>query len=121
MRTPDLHQSASLSAKFTAERYIEEKNATEPVENSITDQDITLPTGVFKLWTLQELRTPDEFTIDIIFPGSTLVTLKFPSVVHRDEVKDETKRLLQVALDNRFIEEAEEILKNYEEDRYNYK
>ena len=82
---------------------------------TVTDQELSLLSSQYRLYMLQEPRVfPDETMLELLF-GEATVTVRFATVSQRVEAQIELKRLLQVALDNRLIEEAEEALADFEE------
>ena len=115
VETPDLQANAAAVAKYAVERYCEEKCAFEAAEMTVTDQELSLLSSQYRLYMLQEPRVfPDETMLELLF-GEATVTVRFATVSQRVEAQIELKRLLQVALDNRLIEEAEEALADFEE------
>ena len=114
--TPDLITSTSSVARFAVDRYYDDKNISEPAELIVGDQELTVSDCQYKLYQMQELRVSDECLLEILFPGQTL-HFRFTSVNHRNEAHQEVKRMFQIATDNRLIEEAEEVLANYEENK----
>lgn len=113
--TPDL-QMTSSNIRLSVDRYFEDKNVFEPVDVSITDSEALIGGKTFKLYCMKELTMPDEYSIGLAFPGSS-IHLRFASILQRNEAHQDIKRLLQVAMENRLIEEAEEVLADYEEQR----
>ena len=115
--TPDL-QTTSTCLKLSVDRYFEDKNTFEPVDVTVNECEAIVSGIGYKLFVMKELSLPDEYSIGLVFPGAA-IHLRFPSILQRNDAHQEVKRLLQVAMENRLIEEAEEVLADFEEQRVN--
>ena len=115
VETPDLQPNTATVAKYSVDKYYEEKSAFEAAEMTVTDQELSLGSQQHRLYHMQELRLTDDTTIELLFSDAASVLVRFATVAQRADAQMEIKRLFQVALDNRLIEEAEEQLAAFEE------
>ena len=123
VETPDLQPTTATSAKYSVERYCEDKAAFEAADLAVTDHQLALSGGggggslQYRLYLLQELRAQDDSSLELLFPVTASIQVRFASASPRGDAEMEIRRLHQVALENRSIEEAEEVLANFEEEK----
>ena len=115
--TPELQATTVTIVKYSVEKFNVEKGSFEGADMLVTDSDISLPDSQYRMHQIQEMKICNDCCTEIIFKDGPRLQIKFASAVKQFEAQSDMKRLHQVALDNRLIEEAEEVLADYEESK----
>jgi len=112
--TPDLEPRVFLTAKFSAEKM--EKNVLESVEVGVSETELTVGGCVYDLARMKGVG--EDCSLDLSF-GEARLHLRFPTPQRRAEVESQLTRISQVGVENKLIEEADQVLQNYEETKLN--